>query len=171
VSEAKILIRDLARFINESQDSVEKRLIRGLSKKGLIGLTKDRDREGLDYETFRFQKTANYGESLTDDITVFKSEKSDKIVGYGFERASRTAFEFDGLNANIKLACLLRIVRAKEGFTQEQAAEKIGHLTMRHYQRLESGEENTTLETVEAIAKALPKWDFSVVLKGKKKSA
>ncbi len=127
--------------------------------------------QDLDYLEVIFEKTANYGESLTDDITVFKSEKNDKLVGYSFERASRTAFEFDGLNANAKLACLLRIVRAKEGLTQEQAADRVGHLTMRHYQRLESGEENTTLEMVEGIARAFPKWDFSIVLKGKKKSA
>ena len=127
--------------------------------------------QDLDYLEVIFKKTANYGDSLTDDITIFKSEKNEKIVGYSFERASKTALEFDGLNANAKLACLLRIVRAKEGLTQEQAADRSGHLTMRHYQRLESGEENTTLEMVEGIAKAFPKWDFSLVLKGKKKSA
>lgn len=127
--------------------------------------------QDLDYLEVIFEKTANYGDSLSDDISVFKSEKNDKVVGYGFERASRTAFEFDELSANAKLACLLRIVRAKEGLTQEQAADRVGHLTMRHYQRLESGEENTTLEMVDAISKAFPKWDFSVVLKGKKKSA
>ena len=127
--------------------------------------------QDLDYLEVMFEKIANYGDSLTDDITVFKSQKTDKIVGYGFDRASRAAFEFDGLGANAKLACLLRIVRTKEGLTQEQAADKSGHLTLRHYQRLESGEENTTLEMVEGIARAFPKWDFSVVLKGNKKSA
>jgi hypothetical protein len=127
--------------------------------------------QDLDYLEVIFEKTANYGESLINDITVFKSEKNDKIVGYGFERASETAFEFDGLSANAKLACLLRIVRAKEGLTQEQVSDRCGRLTMRHYQRLESGEENTTLEMVEGFAKAFPNWDFSVVLKGKKKSA
>ena len=86
----------------------------------------------LDYLEVIFEKTAN-GDSLTDDITVFKSEKNDKVVGYSFGRASKTAFGFDGLNANAKLACLLRIVRTKEGLTQEQAADRSGHLTMRHY--------------------------------------
>ena len=128
----------------------------------------DRD---LDYLEVIFEKTANFGAPLTDDIIIFKSEKNSKVVGYSFERASKTVFEFDGLNANVKLACLLRIVRAKEGLTQEQAAGRSGHLTMRHYQRLESGEENTTLEMVEGIASAFPKWDFSLVLKGKKRSA
>ncbi len=51
----------------------------------------------------------------------------------------------------MRLAAPLRIVRAKKGLPQEQAAEKIRDLTFRHYQRLESGEENPTLGTIESI--------------------
>jgi DNA-binding XRE family transcriptional regulator len=119
----------------------------------------------LDYAEVFFKKEANYGESLNDAVMTFKSEKNDKVVGYGFENASRTLFENDLISPSVKLAALLKIVRAKDDLTQEQAAEKIGDITLRHYQRLESGEENPTLETIENVMAAFPEADFSLILK------
>ncbi len=54
-----------------------------------------------------------------------------------------------------------------ELFYQAKAhpAEKIHDLTFRHYQRLESGEENPTLSTVERLMAAFPDTDFSLILK------
>ncbi|MCM0604693.1 MAG: helix-turn-helix transcriptional regulator [Xanthomonadaceae bacterium] len=124
-----------------------------------------------DYAEVFFKKTANYGEELNHQITAFKSEKTNKIVGYGFEDASRSLFEFGALTPAVKLATLLRILRAKEGLTQEQAAKKIGNITFRHYQRLESGEENPTLETIAGMMAAFPNADFSVILKHKPRAA
>lgn len=124
-----------------------------------------------DYAEIFFKKSANYGDQLDELITIFKSEKSDKIVGYGFEDASRTLFEQDLLSPAVKLAALLRILRAKEDLTQEQAAKKIGDITFRHYQRLESGEENPTLGTIESMMAAFPNADFSVILKHKSSAA
>jgi DNA-binding XRE family transcriptional regulator len=118
-----------------------------------------------DYAEVFFKKEENYGESLNDVVTAFKSEKMDKIVGYGFEEASRSLFENDLLSPSVKLAVLLRIVRVKKELTQEQAAEKIHDLTFRHYQRLESGEENPTLRTIERLMAAFPDTDFSLILK------
>lgn len=118
-----------------------------------------------DYAEVFFKKEENYGEPLSDIVTVFKSEKNDKIIGYGFEEASHRLFENDLLSPGVKLAVLLRIVRAKKGLTQEQAAEKIGNITFRHYQRLEAGEENPTLSTIESIMAAFPDADFSLILK------
>lgn len=124
-----------------------------------------------DYAEIFFKKTENYGEELNKRVMVFKSERSDKVVGYAFEDASRSLFEEDFLTPSVKLAALLRILRSKEGLTQEQAAKKIGDITFRHYQRLESGEENPTLETVASIMAAFPKADFSVILKHKPSAA
>src|SRR5690606_17694981 len=101
-----------------------------------------------DYAEIFFRKEENYGEALNDLLTVFKSERNDKIIGYGFEEASRRLFESNLLSPSVKLAALLRIVRANHGLTQEQAAEKVRDITFRHYQRLESGEENPTLSTL-----------------------
>ena len=119
----------------------------------------------LDYAEVFFKKEANYGENLNDAVMAFKSEKSDKVIGYGFEDASRTLFENDLISPSVKLAALLKIVRAKKDLTQEQAAKKIGDITARHYQRLESGEENPTLETIEKVMAAFPDADFSLILK------
>ena len=118
-----------------------------------------------DYAEVFFKKAENYGEPLNDAVTAFKSEKNDKVVGYGFEEASQRLFENDLLSPSVKLAALLRIVRAKRALTQEQAAEKIGDITLRHYQRLESGEENPTLGTVESLMAAFPDADFSLILR------
>ncbi len=124
-----------------------------------------------DYAEVFFKKTPNYGEELNSSVTVFKSEKNDKVVGYGFEDASRTLFEHELLSPSLKLAALLRVLRSKEDLTQEQAAKKIGDITFRHYQRMESGEENPTLGTIESMMAAFPDADFSVILKHKRTAA
>jgi DNA-binding XRE family transcriptional regulator len=118
-----------------------------------------------DYAEVYFKQEENYGESLNDLVMVFKSEKNDKVVGYAFEEASRCLFENDLLSPSVRLAALLRILRAKQGLTQEQAAEKVRDLTFRHYQRLESGMENPTLGTIESLMDAFPETDFSLILK------
>jgi DNA-binding XRE family transcriptional regulator len=119
----------------------------------------------LDYAEVFFKNEANYGENLSDAVMAFKSEKSEKVVGYGFENASLTLFENDLISPSVKLAALLKIVRTKGDLTQEQAAKKIGDITLRHYQRLESGKENPTLETIENVMAAFPETDFSLILK------
>lgn len=118
-----------------------------------------------DFAEIFFKKEENYGEALSDMVTTFKSEKNDEVVGYGFENASQSLFENNLLSPSMKLAALLKIVRVKKKLTQEQAAEKIHDLTFRHYQRLESGEENPTLGTIERLMAAFPDTDFSVILK------
>ena len=122
----------------------------------------DQDR---DYAEVFFRKEENYGDEISVVLTVFKSEKNDKIVGYAFEDASRSLFESDVLSPSVKLAALLKMIRAKEELTQDAAAEKIGEITLRHYQRLEAGEDNPTISTVENLMKAFPQYDFAQILK------
>jgi DNA-binding XRE family transcriptional regulator len=117
-----------------------------------------------DYAEVFFKKEKNYGESVDEVVTVFKSERSDKTVGYSFEEASHSLFESDLLAPSVKLAVLLKIIRAKESLSQSQTSKKIG-ITLRHYQRLEAGEENPTLGTIESIMGAFPDADFSLILK------
>jgi DNA-binding XRE family transcriptional regulator len=118
-----------------------------------------------DYAEIFFKTEKNYGETLTNAITEFHSEKSDKIVGYGFEDASQSLFKSDLISPSVKLAVLLKIIRGKQALTQQQATKLIGDITLRHYQRLESGEENPTLGTIESLMLAFPKADFSLILK------
>lgn len=124
-------------------------------------ITYDRD---INYMEIFFSKEANYGDELSDNIMVFKSEKTDKTIGYAFEVASETVFKADFLPLTTKLAALLKIVRTVEDLTQEEAAKRIGDITLRHYQRLEAGED-TTLEMLERITAAFPKQDFSKMLR------
>ena len=122
----------------------------------------DKDR---DYAEVFFKKEENYGEEVNDLLTAFKSEKNDRIVGYGFEEASRSLFVSEVLSSSQKLAVLLKIIRANENITQDLASEQIGEITLRHYQRLEAGEDNPTLSTIESLMKAFPEYDFSQILK------
>jgi transcriptional regulator with XRE-family HTH domain len=52
-----------------------------------------------------------------------------------------------------RLARTLRAHRKARGWTQEEAAER-AHLNPRLYQKLEQGEVNTTLRTLERLAQA-----------------
>ena len=118
----------------------------------------------IDYMEIFIEKAENYGESLDDATTVFKSEKNDEVVGFGFENATKSVFESSVLHLTTKLAAMLKIVRAINDLTQEEAAIRIGNITLRHYQRLEAGED-TTLETLERITQAFPNHDFSRIFK------
>lgn len=118
-----------------------------------------------DYAEVFFRKEENYGEEMSSVVTVFKSEKNDKIVGFAFEEASQSVFDFEDISSSVKLATLLKMIRANEELTQDAAAEKIGDITLRHYQRLEAGEDNPTLSTIENLMKAFPRYDFSQILK------
>lgn len=122
----------------------------------------DKDR---DYAEVFFKKTENYGEEINNILTIFKSETNDKIVGYAFEEASHSLFDSNVLSSSVKLAVLLKMIRAKENLTQDIAAQKVGDITLRHYQRLEAGEDNPTLSTVENLMKAFPSYNFSQILK------
>lgn len=121
-----------------------------------------------DYAEVFFSKEENYGElleALDNTTMVFKSELDDRIIGYGFEEASRTLFASDFLSSSAKLAALLKMIRAQKALTQEQVIQKVGNLTLRHYQRLETGDENPTLGTIENLMVAFPDTDFSQILK------
>lgn len=124
-----------------------------------------------DYAEVLFKKTKNYVEEMSDLISVFKDERTDKVVGYQFENASKSALKTDLINSQVKLAILLRMVRADLGLTQEEAARRIGEISTRHYQRLESGDENTTLDVLERITHAFPSADITAILGGRKHSA
>jgi len=128
-----------------------------------MNISYDKD---IDYMEIFFKKEANYADELTNFVTVFKSEKTNKVIGYAFDNASKTVFESD-LPLTTKLAAMLKIVRTKKNLTQDQVAKKIGDITLRHYQRLEAGED-TTLEVLEKITQVFPEQDFSKMLKRKK---
>ncbi|MGZ3745089.1 MAG: hypothetical protein ACXVB1_08885 [Pseudobdellovibrionaceae bacterium] len=97
-----------------------------------MNITYDKD---IDYMEIFFSKEENYGDEVSDTCMVFKSEKTDKIVGYDFENASKTVFEAEFLHLTTKLAAMLKMIRISEGLTQEEVARRIGDITLRHYQR------------------------------------
>lgn len=54
-----------------------------------------------------------------------------------------------------KLAVNIRKMRGEQDLTQEEASERSECLSLRHWQYLESGEKNCTLQTLASVAKAL----------------
>src|SRR5438445_4861670 len=103
-----------------------------------MNITYDKD---IDYMEIFFSREENYGDELNDKTMVFKSEKTDAIVGYAFESASTAVFDSDFLHLTTKLAAMLKMIRISENLTQQAAAKRIGDITLRHYQRLEAGED------------------------------
>src|SRR5262245_20195784 len=54
-----------------------------------------------------------------------------------------------------RLARSTRTLRAARGWTQEEAAEAAG-LYSRHYRKVEAGQVNVTIDTIERLCRALP---------------
>ncbi|MDC0980204.1 helix-turn-helix transcriptional regulator [Bdellovibrionales bacterium] len=118
-----------------------------------------------------FEHAENYADEASEDIMVFRAEEDDRVVGYCFDNAAETAFENNFLTSNQKLAVLLKMIRTELALTQEQMAQKLDKMGLRQYQRLESGEENTTLNTIDKkVKKNLPDTDFSCIFKTGKAS-
>lgn len=119
-----------------------------------------------DYLEFFFKRDINYAEFLDENITVFKSEKTDKIVGYGIEDASVNLCYFEKIDTVDKLGLLIKIARLLNGFTQEEVANKLG-ISLRHYQRLEAGQD-TTISLFDSINHLYPDVGFSNIFDHKK---
>ena len=118
-----------------------------------------------------FEKTENYADEIDENIVVFKADNDDRVVGYGFDNAFETAFENDLLTSKQKLAILLKMTRIELGLTQKELAQKLGCMQLRQYQRLESGKDNTTLDTIdEKVKRNLPNVDLSRIFKTGKAS-
>ncbi len=113
-----------------------------------------------DYLEFFFENTANYGEAdeTNDNIIIFRSEKNDTVVGYAFENASLEIIRFNKLDTIDKLAILLKISRIRRNFSQEDVAKNL-HISVRHYQRLERGQD-TTISLLADISVLFPETDF-----------
>ncbi len=116
----------------------------------------------IDYAEIFFEKCENYGEDIGGGIVVFKSEKNDEVVGYGFESALINVFNFQELPSRAKVAFLLKATRELNGYTQEQVIKKLNGTSGRQYQRAEAGE-NISLDVLDEIKEAMPEADFSKV--------
>ncbi len=121
-----------------------------------------------DYLEFFLKHCKNYADfdDNNEAITIFKSNADDKIVGYGLDNASKTILEFDKLNSIDKMAILLKMSRIKKDLSQEQASQKLG-ISLRHYQRLESGQD-TTVSILSHIIDIFPETNFSSIFEAKK---
>lgn len=125
----------------------------------------------LDYLEVFMKSAPNFEEPLKGHkgVSVFKSEKNDEIVGYAFDHASYAIDGFSEFDPIEKLAILLKITRTSKGWSQEETAEKLG-ISLRHYQRLESGQD-TTLSQLQTIMTVFPEVNFSSIFNGSKKAS
>lgn len=116
----------------------------------------------IDYAEIFYKKVANYAEDLSAGIMVFRSEDNDEIVGYSFENASVTVFNFEWLSSKEKVAFEIKRARENGGLTQEQVIKRLRGASGRQFQRAEAGE-NISLDVLDEIKLALPEADFSKV--------
>lgn len=124
-----------------------------------MNITYDKD---TDYtEVFFVSGEKNVGEEIAEDVMAFKSEESGEIIGYGFD-SSEKLFAWD-LPTKVKLAALLKIERAHLGLSQQDMMKRLADLNFRTYQRIEAGE-NTSLDALDELKKALPDTDFSRIV-------
>ena len=58
--------------------------------------------EEIDYAEIFFREGRNYGVNISDEITQFRSEDTEEVIGYSFENASETVFECKMIDENTK---------------------------------------------------------------------
>lgn len=74
------------------------------------------------------------------------------------------------LDPKIALSFLVRYHRIKQGFSQQEMANKLGFDSLYSYQRLEQGRTNPTLTTMAKIKSKIPDLSFDYVIGGVKSS-
>ena len=96
------------------------------------------------------------------------SDRGDEVVGYSFEDASKNILAFSEFDPIEKLAILLKVARLSKDWSQDEVAKKI-NVSLRHYQRLEAGQD-TTLTQLNVIMKVFPETDFTSIFEHSKAS-
>ena len=118
--------------------------------------------EKTDYLEVLEKKVKNYSEPLKNGLFRIHAEKGNKPIGHGVENASKRINELDIFDPFVKLSVMIKILRLKHHYTQQQIATKL-NMGLLPYQRLESGENNPTLKTLLKVKEVLPDLDLSKV--------
>jgi DNA-binding XRE family transcriptional regulator len=123
----------------------------------------------LDYLEVFMKSVPNHEESYKKfkDVSLYKSERTNEIVGYSFENASKSLIAFQEFDPIEKLAVLLKMARLSKQWSQDEAAKKIS-VSLRHFQRLEAGQD-TTLTQLQEIMRVFPETDFTSIFGYSKK--
>lgn len=109
------------------------------------------------------------GHHVSDALTIFVSERTLKPVGFVLEGATENFRELEDVPRNMRLAGLVRLVRGLLNCTQEELAEMMG-IGFRSVQRMEAGEGNPTLNSIQSLVDVAPgEIDFSILLIHQKK--
>lgn len=118
--------------------------------------SKDRD-----YLEFFFERVENYAE-FGEGVTVFRSEKDNRIVGYAIDDAFEKLAQFEKIDLVDKLGLLIKMSRIRNDYTQEEVSKKLS-ISLRHYQRLEAGQD-TTVSLLGQLVKIFPQTNFASIL-------
>ena len=118
--------------------------------------------EKTDYLEVLEKKSRNYSVPLKNGIFKILSEKSNKVIGYGVEDASKRLDELKIFDPLVKLSIMIKMSRLKHHFTQQQLAKKL-NIGLLPYQRLESGQNNPTFKTLLKVKEVLTDIDLSKV--------
>lgn len=95
------------------------------------------------------------------NLFIEEPEDSKKIAPFPNESLQPTKNILEiSLDPQIAFAFMVRYYRIKHGFTQQEAAEKMGFDTLYSYQRLEAKRCNPSLKMISRIKSVFP--DFSI---------
>ena len=124
----------------------------------------------LDYLEVFMKSVPNHEESYkkVKGVSLYMSDRGDEVVGYSFEDASKNILAFSEFDPIEKLAILLKVARLSKDWSQDEVAKKI-NVSLRHYQRLEAGQD-TTLTQLNVIMKVFPETDFTSIFEHSKAS-
>ena len=105
--------------------------------------------------------------NMEDALNLYIQEPSDskdlaKLPSKSI-KTSRNIVEVS-LDPNIAFSFLVRYWRIKYGFTQKEAADKLGFDKIYSYQRLESKNCNPSLKTISMIKKIYPEFSIDLAI-------
>lgn len=102
-------------------------------------------------------------QNMQEALNLFIEEPEDSKdlapLPYKSSKSEKNIIEI-ALDPQIAFAFMVRYYRIKHGFTQQQAAKKMGFDTLYSYQRLENRKANPTLKIIYKIKQLFP--DFSI---------
>lgn len=118
----------------------------------------------IDYLELFFLKEKNYlfPRDDNDQISEFRSEKDDSVIGYAIENLHKNFDQLTFLSPYQKLSVLIRKYRILHGKTQQEIADEMG-INLLPYQRLESGDNNPTLKTIIKVKQIFPEIELDKI--------
>ena len=116
-----------------------------------------------DFMTISFETgIETYAEDFSDGVDIIKAEKDDRIIGYNLYNARVSISGFKEVTTSQKLAMLVKMYRKRSDLTQEDL-NKLCNIPLPTLKTIEKGEQETSVENVSKLKRALPEIDLNTI--------